>query len=472
MQLAEGSYTWPGLVAAAILGLILVMLTGIRADAILLGFLLVGYVVGNRGFAQLMPAPGVPLLPAEIGLVLATSWVGFQCAFRRELPFRKDALNLLILAWMVLGTARVLFDVQEFKLLALRDYAVVYYATFFFLTQHMARDQKMRRYLFGSFLVGVVGLCPLFALFLYFDQFFTNTLVVGGVPLIYYKGDLVGTHLAAGCFVIYYWAEGRHRYWAWPLASAIFLFVMTWDSRSSMVGAAVACSLLLAARRWQFPVIQGALVAVGIIAVVALAGPLGNQWANRKLDGLNDRVRSIVDISGRASYESEDSSFKGDNNRFRMVWWSSVVQETWSQNPAFGLGFGYDLARVFIQEYSPEASEDFTARSPHSIFMTAFGRMGLAGLLVWLAFCAELLRRTWHALQCDQPAWVAGAWCSVWVILVSASFGVVLEGPMGAVPFWVLLGIASAATLPEPAPATEAAPDEANAALRAAAPTA
>ena len=85
-----------------------------------------------------------------------------------------------------------------------------------------------------------------------------------------------------------------------------------------------------------------------------------------------------------------------------------------------------------------------------------------------------LARPAWGMamLRRSAPDGTAGVWCSVWIVLISASFGVVLEGPMGAVTFWVLLGIASAATLPEPAPAAEAAPDEANAALRAASPAA
>jgi len=37
-----------------------------------------------------------------------------------------------------------------------------------------------------------------------------------------------------------------------------------------------------------------------------------------------------------------------------------------------------------------------------------------------------------------------GTWCAAWVILVSACFGAVLEGPMGAVIFWSALGLAAA----------------------------
>jgi hypothetical protein len=48
-----------------------------------------------------------------------------------------------------------------------------------------------------------------------------------------------------------------------------------------------------------------------------------------------------------------------------------------------------------------------------------------------------------------------------WVILVSACFGVVLEGPMGAVVFWTLLGLANAALPVEDSPASESADQDA-----------
>lgn len=140
---------------------------------------------------------------------------------------------------------------------------------------------------------------------------------------------------------------------------------------------------------------------------------------------------------------------KSDNNRFRTMWWRAVASETLAQNPAFGLGFGYDLARGFLQEYSPDLTEEFTARSPHSILMSAFGRLGFAGLAVFAGFCGVLAVRTWRVMRDPAAAPLAlGLWSSLWVILLSACFGVVLEGPMGAVVFWTLLGLANA---PSPA---------------------
>jgi hypothetical protein len=464
-QIADGAYALPALVAAAIVAAVLVRLARLPIDAIFVGLLLIGLIVGNRGFAQLMPAPGIPLLPAELVLGAALGWRIIVCAFERRLPFQSDALNWAVLAWLVVGTARVVFDVPRHGLLAVRDYATVYYALFFFLAQHMARDRAVARYFIGCLLVAGVLLGPAFALSKIFESFFLTKLTVNGVPLIFFKGDLAPTYLAACSILIFHWAQGGHRFWAWPLSAAMFAYVAPGHSRSSLVGGVVACTLLMAAGRWRYSVLQGAVSALALLVIVALATGFGNVWAERKLEGLTDRVVSVFDVTGTRRYTSEDSFYKGDNNRFRAVWWKNVALETWETNPVFGLGFGSDLAAGFLQEYYPDGGEDFAARSPHNIFMTVLGRMGAVGLAVWCGFCVILLRCTWRALRhlSDSTDW--GLWCAAWVILVSATFGVVLEGPMGAVIFWTLLGLANTR-----ATAARAEPDEATPAAPAAAP--
>ena len=71
--------------------------------------------------------------------------------------------------------------------------------------------------------------------------------------------------------------------------------------------------------------------------------------------------------------------------------------------------------------------------------------MGLVGLLALAALVAALAVRTWRAMRNPLTARTSlGLWAGVWTIFVSACFGVVLEGPMGAVVFWSLLGILNA----------------------------
>jgi hypothetical protein len=448
---AHGAYLLPAVAGVVALAAILVRLTRLPADVILLGLLLIGYIVGNRGFAQLMPLPGLPLFPAEFGLAVGVGWLVVQAALRRTLPWHRDALNWTILLWLVVGTARVVIDIRHHGLLAVRDYAMIYYATFFFLAQQCGTQPRTRRYLVGCLMLGVTALLPVYFLFSDFPLFFFTHFTVRGVPLIYLKGDLALAFLAAGSVVVFHAGRGPHRAWAWPLATALFLTVLAGDSRASLVGAVVAMAWLALARRWAFPATMAAAAAGVLLMIAALAYSGNVPWAEHKLAGLQDRVASIVDVNSTLTYDSDESAYKGDNNRFRLIWWRTVLQDTWAQGPVFGLGFGYDLAANFVQQYDPGMGEEFTARSPHSIVIGTIGRMGGVGLATLLAIVAAMAARTWRALRnrATDPL-TCSLWCAAWVVFTSACFGVVLEGPMGAVVFWTLLGLANSMTAAAP----------------------
>lgn len=454
-QLASGDFLWPAVTTVIAVTASLVFVFGVTLDSLVVGLLLFGYLVGNRGFAQLMPSAHLPLLPAEIGLALAGSWLLVQSARDRTLPFRRDLLNMCLLTWLVAGSVRVLFDVRPYGFVALRDYAMIYYAAFFFIAQHAAAGES-RRFLLRMLLAASIVQPIAAALVEAFPEFFLSKLTVRGVPLIYFKGDLARTFTAVSAFLLFFLMRGFHRLWAWPLATAELVYVIGGDNRASMLGALAALGWLALSRARRFVWAQGAVIAAALFVLSAVALLTENRWARVKFDSMVERVVSIADFMGQGTYSTEESGTKGDNNRFRAVWWRTVIEDAMDQNPVFGLGFGYDLARNFLREYNPDMAEDFTARSPHSIVVSTFGRMGLVGLAVLVAFVAILSVRTWRIIrQPDASAETLGIWAAVWVIFVSACFGVVLEGPMGAVVFWSLLGIGCT-----PPPATPEAADE------------
>ena len=169
-----------------------------------------------------------------------------------------------------------------------------------------------------------------------------------------------------------------------------------------------------------------------------------------------EAVVSIADYSGTGNYQNERTSDKGDNNRFRLVWWKNVAEETLTTAPVLGQGFGADLTYGFLREYYATSNEDFTARSPHNIFITTLGRMGLAGFAILLGIYFVQARSTARVARAARhdPARAEAMTlqAAVWVVMISACLGVVLEGPMGAIPFWIMLGLAHhAATAPLPA---------------------
>jgi hypothetical protein len=443
-SIADGALSLAALAAVVSLAAVLVRLTRLPVAVILLGLLLIGYVVGNRGFAQFTPVSALPFFPAELGLAICLLGLVIQAAMRRAQLWRRDVLNWALVAWLALGTGRVLVDVPRHGMLALRDYAMIYYAAFFFVAQHQAIQARARNYLMGCLGVAVVALLPVYFLFQALPGFFLTTLTVRGFPLVYLKGDLAATFLMAGAAIVFHLLQNRHRLWGCGLAAAMFLTVLAGDSRASLFGGAVATGWLLSTRRWSFPALQAGAAALAL-AGLASAAFIGNSPSARsRLQALSDRAASVADVRSTHTYSNEENAYKSDNNRFRLVWWHTVAEETLSQGPVCGLGFGYDLAKGFLQVYDPAMGDDFTARSPHSIVMSMFGRMGGIGLAVFAALVGAMGFRTWQALRdrSADPAAV-GLWCAAWVILASACFGVVLEGPMGAVVFWSVLGLAN-----------------------------
>lgn len=448
--IAQQELGWPFFFAGGIAGLLLLWWRPMPLGTLLLGGVLFGYIVGNRGFAQLYLANSLPLLPAELVLLAGGMILAVQSAFQRELPFRRDALNLILILWLILGTGRVFFDVRTYGFAALRDYATVYYAGFFFLGQMVTREPAGKRFLLICLTSGCILLLPLSVLTEKFPNFFLGTLTVRGNPLIFYKGDLLGTFFAIGALIYFIRFEERGRWWSAGLSLVFVAATLASNNRASMLGLGVATALLALCGRWRFAVLQ---VVGGVIAAVVIL--LNAHFSDTAVEstplyGLYERTLSLVDPMGQRTYTADTSFDKGDNNLFRAVWWRAVFDETINGNPWLGLGFGHDLADRFVQQFYPEAGEEFTTRSPHNVLLTIFARMGLVGLLPFLAVVGIVITRAVRAIRARQNENIV-LWCGALIILVSACLGVVLEGPMGAVVFWTLIGLANASEATEPA---------------------
>lgn len=449
VQIAHGELLWPAVATSAAVAAVLARALRLEIDVVAVGLLVFGYLAGGRGFAQLSLVPGLPVLPAEFVLALALAWRIVRCAFERRLPWSGSAFDWVLLAWLVLGGARMLFDVRSHGMLAIRDFATVYYALFFFLVAQMARDPRSRRFLVASFTAGVLGLAVTYPLSRAMPDVFLRELAINGLPVVYHKDDLVQTFFAAGGVLLFHAARGTARMAVRLVALGFVLAAIGSDVRAAMLGAVVALLALAAAGRWRFALLQSALASGALAALVLISLVPGQDWAGDRVADITARATTLFKLDGSEAHR-EVKGYKIDNNRFRLVWWRTVATEVALTSPAFGLGFGYDLSDAFRREYDQELGEEFMARSPHSIAVTVLGRLGLIGALIWAAFCVAFGRAAWRALRGADDA-AAGQWAALGVILVSAFFGVVLEGPMGAVPFWVLLGLAVTPQMATPA---------------------
>ena len=160
---------------------------------------------------------------------------------------------------------------------------------------------------------------------------------------------------------------------------------------------------------------------------------------------LQQMIENVLSIFGPTS----DGGLEG-SKQFRLAWWGKIVQYTvfgkyfWT-----GKGFGVNLADAD----GFQSNLDDSLRSPHNTEMTVLARMGVPGLLLWVAlqsaFIVGLVRAiVAHRRARDQRiAIVAGLILAYWIaMMIDTSFDPYLEGPQGGIWFWVIFGLGLAVT--------------------------
>ncbi|HMD61917.1 MAG TPA: O-antigen ligase family protein, partial [Opitutaceae bacterium] len=466
-DISDEQYGLAVLVALACCWAIVQRTSDAPPDAWLLGAILIGYIVGNRGFAQLQPSRALPLLPAEGVLAACVVALAVRMAMKRATGFRMDALNVSILLWILYGTVRLPIDMNRFGILALRDYAMVYYAAFFYIGQAFGAQAASANALKRSLTIAFVGLLPAVVSIQLYPDFLIEHFTWRGIPVIYQKSDLIATSLAAGFFWLWTRRNPNGKY-IWPLlaAASLLLIGIMVSPRAAMAATFLTTMLWLLVGRWRIAAALVGIVLGGSVLTLAVLGLAGRDLRTSAPYSVYEHAVSVFDPEGTGSYVNAESGDPGANNRFRWIWWRDVCDETISTSPVFGLGFGSDLAARFLADYDLLSDETFSARSPHSMIVTTFGRMGFVGLGIWIAVSVSMARLVWRLLKRGEPDGL-GLASTICVIWISACVGVVLESPMGAVIFWTVLGLANSCALPapidgaEPArPARSAAPPE------------
>jgi len=123
-----------------------------------------------------------------------------------------------------------------------------------------------------------------------------------------------------------------------------------------------------------------------------------------------------------------DLSLEGSRSH-RLEMWSDIIKETVNENLYFGQGFGMDLTAQ-------------TFRHPHNSLISIFGRMGIVGLFLYLSLFVYILRKIYRKYRQTLYYKQIYLWFLFYVILSFQilNFSVVLESPMLAIPFYLILG--------------------------------
>ena len=440
-EVASEEFLIPGAILGIFCALVAftVFVKTIRFEAAVLCLLLVGYLVGNRGFADL--AVVKPLFPGELALAIIVVCTLFRFALTRELPDFSGWYARVIFAFCALGGLRLALDYPTYKLDAIRDSAMVYYAAFFFFGRQLVETPASKRMLEKCLAFSFLALVPLAII----SRFRGEWLVWnGGFSPLFQKDDLLTTFAAVGVLIIY---TRPKMYWNWVRVALILFYIVLVVSgvgRAALAALMVGSVLMLIAGRNRFFLYPALAVVLGLTALAGLSASFGNS-STSDTSVLLEKVESMVDFTGERSYRSDFGDQKAGTNDFRRKLWSTFIDETNRVSPWFGRGFGYDFVVRFVEEYRL-TGEEGGLRSAHNFYVTLFGRMGWIGIAVFAVLTGQIvvggIRAALVVRAKEMPVENLGYWCATWVILVSSIVGVVLEGPVGAIVFWTFLGVA------------------------------
>ncbi len=430
-----------GLIAITLLQL---FCRNVRVEAVVVALLITGYMIGNRGFAQISIVQ--PLFLGELGLMLCAFVLMLRFALTREAIELQTGLARTIAFFLLIGIVHFLFDRRSFPVIdVIRDFAIVYYAGFYFAAFQSSIAPRSRTFIANVIQLAIIGHAVI-AVLLVVRPGWLMVPVIRSIPILAQKEDLTATFSVLSIFILFLRRRVLGSVWARRfLICVLAATVLAGISRSALLALVVTSTLIWIARKRNFFGYWLVLAGAGATLLLVIEFGFSNSEWRPVIHQFNEKLQSMTDFSGSAKYQTELGQYKADDNEFRRTFWKTMISQTTRTSPIFGKGFGYDFLPEFERIYGRGTWERL--RSPHNYFITVYGRLGMVGLVGFVAIVWFMIRGALRASilvsrrKLDNET--LGYWCAAWVLLISGTFGVVLEGPMGGVLFWSFLGLAA-----------------------------
>lgn len=409
--------------------------------------LIVGYLSMTRSFAYL----GIPWISLYIGEISLGAFLLFGPRAKQGLWFnlmqrakRLRRFQCLLLLLLFYGAFEAFHGIVAGYpvFTALRDTAFNYYPLFLFLGVWVGlRDRNfLRRALRAlAWWNGCYGLA--YVLFLNHVSW-TMPGTAGAPSAVPVFGQPYGSAVALLGLLAF---ESNLRK-VWYLIALNTFVMLGLQIRAEWVGFVVGlCVFAWYAKRIKRLVIAGTLL-VGLLGAMYMV--------NISLPGAKSRLGrvSIPYIVARAVAPfnkglasnlvpaKDVQSFAG-TAEWRLVWWVNIWEAVHATVPRalFGFGYGYPIGTL-----NPFIAQGYFIQTPHNDFFYALGFSGWIGVILYILLQAELLRLLLRSYKITgQPV---GLMC--WAaLLAGAMFDDFFEAPFGAIPFFLLIGIALAPAL-------------------------
>jgi hypothetical protein len=131
----------------------------------------------------------------------------------------------------------------------------------------------------------------------------------------------------------------------------------------------------------------------------------------------------------------------------RRAAWNQLIDWTNSepQRMVFGHGFSDNIMDVSGAGAKLSVGLNETVRAPHSGWVNTYGHLGVVGCMIGIIPLATFLYLFWRQRRdlAEDPFRLV-IYLTPLALALPISFGVILESPFGAIPFWWCVGCALA----------------------------
>ena len=136
-----------------------------------------------------------------------------------------------------------------------------------------------------------------------------------------------------------------------------------------------------------------------------------------------------------------------DNNAYwRLMYWFKLISQLLNESPLFGIGFGSKLFEnnapelwwLVVTEKSRESDIIPFVLGPHNSIIFILARTGFVGYMLFLVFLYSLFSKLLSVFNKRQDFSFLASFILVNITML---FNVVLESPIWAVNYWVVIGL-------------------------------
>jgi len=185
---------------------------------------------------------------------------------------------------------------------------------------------------------------------------------------------------------------------------------------------------------WGFGIVAVLLI-VGWSTDVVIPSPTGRGGAVASRE-IIARAISVFDQDAAREYSPRNAKFYAGTASWRQIWWREIWSSTHQDAGTALIGHGYGFP---MNKLVPYLRNNDDLRTPHSVFYFALGYTGWIGVVLFFGFQAAIGFTLFRAWRFSGDTFGFSIWVSS---IASALFENTYETPFGAIPQYLILGMA------------------------------